>query len=167
MSAETVLQFQGNDLSLRHLRSNSFITLYRRVMKHVEDLAYFLDKDGRAQSKLLSPAAARDYAALSRQLTAGALRIASAMLTLRSVRDGDVSFTSGMADIRKQQMTESPGGFTGSLEGLPQGILDLAIGCDTLRLEVVRLVDAAGSEGRSGMNPVHAALGRIGLAFGA
>jgi regulator of CtrA degradation len=164
---ETVLQFQGNDLALRHLRSNSFSTLYRSVMKYVEDLAYFLDKDGRAQAKLLPPAVARDYAALTRQLTAGALRIASAMLTLRSVRDGDVSFTTGMADIRKQQMTESPTGFTGSLDGLPQGILDLAISCDALRLEVVRLVDSAGSEGRSGINPVHAALGRIGTAFGA
>ncbi|MBY3157211.1 DUF1465 family protein [Rhizobium laguerreae] len=167
MSAETVLQFHGNDLALRHLRSHAFSVLYRGVMTLVEDLAHFLDVDGRAQSKTLSPSAARDYAALSRQLTAGALRIASAVLTLRSMRDGETTFTSGMADIRRQHMTESPDGFSGSLDGLPSGILDLAVRCDALRLEVVRLVDAAGNDGRSGANPVHVALVRIGSAFGA
>jgi regulator of CtrA degradation len=166
MSAASIAILEGNELAIRHLRSESFTTLYRTVMALVEDLAHYLDVEGRQQSKSLSREAARDYAALSRQLTAGALRVASALLTLRAVKNGEMTFTSAMADIKKKEMTESPGGFTGSLDGLPQELLELATRCDSLRLEVVRLVDHLGSDGRSGANPVHAALGLINSAFG-
>jgi regulator of CtrA degradation len=165
MSAEAISRLEGHDLAIRHLRSASFSELYRSVMKLVEDLAQYLDVKGRQQSKSFPPAVALDYASLSRQLTAGALRVASALLILRSVKDGTMSFTSGMADIREKHMTESPEGFRGSLDGLPAEVLELATRCDAMRLEVVRLVEHLCNDGRSGENPVHAALGMISTAF--
>lgn len=166
MSAESISRIEGTDLAIRHLRSTAFTDFYRAVMKLVEDLAQYLDVTGRKQSKSFSPAVARDYASLTRQLTTGAMRVASALLILRSVRDGTMTFTSAMADIRQKQMTESPEGFTGSLDGLPLELLELATRCDSMRLDVVRLVDHLCSEGRACANPVHAALGLINSAFG-
>jgi regulator of CtrA degradation len=165
MSAESIAQIDGNALAMRHLHSQSFMMLYRNVMALVEDLAQYLDVTGRQQSKSLSRETAQDYACLSRQLTTGALRVASALLILRAVKKGEMSFTTAMADINKKEMMVSPGGFTGRLEGLPSGLLELATRCDAIRLEVVRLVERLGTEGRSGLNPVHTALGLIDAAF--
>jgi regulator of CtrA degradation len=166
MSAKPIVILHANDLAVSKLRSTDFNELYRSVMKFVSDLAVYLDKDGRQESKALPPAAARDYVALTRQLTDGTVRIANALLTLKGVRDGSVSFTSGMADIGKNEMTVSPKGGLVRLDGIPQRLLDLAVQCDALRLEVIRLLDRVGKDGRSGINPVHAALGLIGTAFG-
>ncbi|MDW9481710.1 DUF1465 family protein [Sinorhizobium meliloti] len=166
MSAESILIFEGNSIAMRHLRAESFGELYRSVMKLVEDLAEYLDVTGRQQSRSLHPPAAREYAALSRQLTTGALRVASALLVLKSVRDGSTPFNSGMADIRKKEMAEPPGSFSGSRDGLPTELLELSTRCDCVRLEVKRLVDHLCDEGKSGKNPVHAALGLITSVFG-
>lgn len=166
MTSAAKAQIEGTDLAMRFLRGEDFNSLYRNVMSFVQETAEYLDGPGRAQSKNLSRASAKDYVILTRQLTTGTMRIANILLTLRAAKNGDIPFTRAMSDIRDKDMSASVEGFMGTLEGLPQELLELVARCEDLRVEAARLVESLGKEGRAGANPVHSAIDLIGKAFG-
>ncbi|RYG06817.1 MAG: DUF1465 family protein [Caulobacteraceae bacterium] len=60
-------------------------------MELVEDVAAYLDGDGRRDSKILSRGAALAYAAESMKLTTRLMQVASWLLVQRAVREGDMS----------------------------------------------------------------------------
>ena len=161
----TTMTDDGSQLAIRMLRSGTFDTLYRDVMSMVDSLASYLDGPGRAASKRLPARAAKDYAILARELTAGAMRVANTVLALRGIREGAVSFTKGMAELKAKETTAVHRFAMTSTEGLPDGLLEFVVRCEELRSRAARLIDSLGNEGRTRDNPVHAALGRLGEAF--
>lgn len=166
MTQSAIEKTDGSDLAIRYLKGEAFNTLYADVMAFVQRTAEYLDGEGRAKSKLLSRSASNDYAMLTQQLTNATMRVANILLTLRAAKTGQIPFTKAMSDIKAKNMTASVECRIGSLDELPQGILDLVASCEDLRVSSVRLVDSLGIEGRAGPNPVHASLDLIGKAFG-
>jgi len=68
-----------------------FARTFREGMGLVEQTANYLDGEGREASKALSRAGALSYAGASMRLTTQLMQIASWLLVLRAVRDGDLS----------------------------------------------------------------------------
>ena len=73
------------------VQSELFARTFREGMALVEETANYLDGDGREASKDLSRAGALAYAGASMRLTTQLMQIASWLLVLRAVREGDMS----------------------------------------------------------------------------
>jgi len=71
--------------------SELFERTFREGMELVEEVAAYLDGDGRRESKLLSRAAALAYASESMSLTTRLMQMASWLLVQRAVREGDMT----------------------------------------------------------------------------
>ena len=72
-------------------RSELFDRTFDEGMELVEEIAAYLDGEGRRDSKILSRAAALAYAAESMKLTTRLMQIASWLLVQRAVREGDMT----------------------------------------------------------------------------
>ena len=166
MAAVANQAYDENELATRYLKSPTFAALYQDTMGFIRELAAYLDGPGRAQSKALSRSESIGYVAMSQQLTAGAMRVASILLTLRSIRDGETSFTSGIADLRSKDTTKSPESSLMVVEGMPTELLDYVRRCDDLRLEALRMLDSLMAEPMHRPNQVHATLDVLSSAFG-
>ena len=81
----------GNSGAMTFVQSEVFARTFREGMSLVEETANYLDGDGRDASKSLSRSAALSYAGASMRLTTQLMQIASWLLVLRAVRDGDLS----------------------------------------------------------------------------
>ncbi len=73
------------------VQSEVFARTFREGMALVEETANYLDGEGRDASKSLSRSAALSYAGASMRLTTQLMQIASWLLVLRAVREGDMS----------------------------------------------------------------------------
>jgi regulator of CtrA degradation len=73
------------------VQSEVFARTFREGMALVEETANYLDGEGREASKALSRNGALSYAGASMRLTTQLMQIASWLLVLRAVRDGDLS----------------------------------------------------------------------------
>lgn len=71
--------------------SELFERTFREGMELVEEVAAYLDGDGRRESKLLSRATALAYASESMALTTRLMQMASWLLVQRAVREGDMT----------------------------------------------------------------------------
>jgi regulator of CtrA degradation len=169
MTATAIHHDDAGRFAMKHLKNEDFNTLYRSVMAFVEETASYLDGRGRAEAKALPRGAAMDYAALTRELTNGIVRIANLMLSLRSVRDGEAALSATMFDIRTKGLRDSPEvpGSSGLDIGVqPQGLLDLILKFEELRLEIGDLTARLESVHEPVGNPVHNAMALINRTFG-
>ncbi len=73
------------------IHSELFAKTFKEGMALVEDTADYLDGDGRGASRDLPKNAALAYAGASMRLTTQLMQIASWLLVLRAVREGDMS----------------------------------------------------------------------------
>ncbi|MCB2113471.1 MAG: DUF1465 family protein [Parvularculaceae bacterium] len=73
------------------VQSEVFARTFREGMSLVEETANYLDGEGREASKSLSRSAALSYAGASMRLTTQLMQIASWLLVLRAVREGDMA----------------------------------------------------------------------------
>jgi regulator of CtrA degradation len=80
------------------VRSEVFARTFREGMALVEETANYLDGEGRDASKSLSRSAALSYAGASMRLTTQLMQIASWLLVLRALREGDMSVAEATAD---------------------------------------------------------------------
>ena len=80
------------------VRSEVFARTFREGMSLVEETANYLDGEGRDASKSLSRSAALSYAGASMRLTTQLMQIASWLLVLRALREGDMSVNEATAD---------------------------------------------------------------------
>src|SRR3569833_950657 len=71
-------------------RSELFDRTFQEGMELVEETASYLDGEGRRDSKLLSRAGALASAGESMRLTTRLMQVASWLLVLRAVREGDM-----------------------------------------------------------------------------
>lgn len=112
------------DRAAGFVQSEVFARTFQEGMALVEETANYLDGDGRAASKALSRGAALSYAGASMRLTTRLMQIASWLLVLRAVREGDMSI--GEAYDEKYRLSAKDEEPTEPLDGeLPQSLINL------------------------------------------
>lgn len=119
--------------------SKVFNNLFAAGMELVEETALYLDEDGKNQARSLPRDAALAYAGLSMRLTTRLMQIASWLLVLRALRDGEMSYAEASED--KYRVGEPEGGALarGITAGLPDRMLALVEDTDTLFARITRL----------------------------
>ncbi|MEM9705354.1 MAG: DUF1465 family protein [Pseudomonadota bacterium] len=79
--------------AVNFVKSELFARTFSEGMTLVEETANYLDGDGRITSKALPRDAALGYAASSMRLTTQLMQIASWLLVMRALREGEMSIT--------------------------------------------------------------------------
>lgn len=120
------------------VQSEVFARTFREGMSLVEETANYLDGDGREASKSLSRSAALSYAGASMRLTTQLMQIASWLLVLRAVREGDMSLAEASED--KYRLGSRERSSADLLSGeLPKKLLALIDGAGQLYDRILRL----------------------------
>ncbi|MEM6414741.1 MAG: DUF1465 family protein [Pseudomonadota bacterium] len=106
------------------VRSELFARTFREGMSLVENTANYLDGEGRDASKELSRHGALAYAGASMRLTTQLMQIASWLLVLRAVREGDIDANEALEP--KYRLPQKERGRPDKLEGeLPNELTTL------------------------------------------
>src|SRR5690606_22643669 len=95
-------------LTPRLLSSGGFDLLYREGMGLIEEVAAYLDGDGRDQSKGLSREASFLYATESMRLTTRLMQLASWLLLQRAVNEGEISPQQALDEKAKVKFSALP-----------------------------------------------------------
>ena len=132
------------------VRSELFARTFREGMSLVEDTANYLDGEGREASKALSRHGALAYAGASMRLTTQLMQIASWLLVLRAVREGDIDASEALD--KKYRLPQKERGRPDKLEGeLPQDLTTLIETAEQLYDRIGRLDDELfGARGETG-----------------
>jgi regulator of CtrA degradation len=155
----------------RIVASGGFDSLYREGMRLIEEVAAYLDGDGRAESRHLPREASFVYATESMRLTTRLMQLASWLLLQRAVNEGELTVENARAEKEKVKFSATPSerGGPGFAE-LPERLREFISKGDRLFERVIqfdKLERGAGSE-----RPVAAAgdiadqLARLKAAFG-
>ncbi len=127
-----------NPGAMTFVQSEVFARTFREGMSLVEDTANYLDGEGREASKSLSRSAALSYAGASMRLTTQLMQIASWLLVLRAVREGDMSVAEAAEDKYRLGSRERASADLISGE-LPKKLLTLIDGAGQLYDRILRL----------------------------
>ena len=120
------------------VRSELFGRTFREGMQLVEETANYLDGDGRKASSDLSREAALSYASASMRLTTQLMQIASWLLVLRAVREGDMTLQEA-ADPKYRLTKAENNAEQAVVEGLPSNLVQLIELSDQLFSRIFRL----------------------------
>ena len=118
--------------------SELFARTFREGMALVEETANYLDGPGREASKTLSRSAALAYAGASMRLTTLLMQIASWLLVLRAVREGELKVDEARDDKYRLKPRET---IMGDLraEGVPEPLIHLIEQTGALYARVARI----------------------------
>jgi len=92
----------------RIVASGGFDMLYREGMVLIEDVASYLDGDGRAESRGLSREASFVYATESMRLTTRLMQLASWLLLQRAVNEGVLTTEKARTEKEKVRFSATP-----------------------------------------------------------
>ena len=92
----------------RIVASGGFDALYREGMTLIEDVASYLDGDGRGDSRILSREASFVYATESMRLTTRLMQLASWLLLQRAVNEGELTVESARTEKSKVKFSATP-----------------------------------------------------------
>lgn len=95
-------------LTPRLLASGGFDMLYREGMGLIEEVAAYLDGDGRSESKALNREASFVYATESMRLTTRLMQLASWLLLQRAVNEGEISSEQALSEKAKVKFSALP-----------------------------------------------------------
>jgi regulator of CtrA degradation len=95
-------------LGPRIVASGGFTTLYREGMSLIEDVAAYLDGDGRTESRVLPREASFVYATESMRLTTRLMQLASWLLLQRAVNEGELTAENARAEKEKVKFSATP-----------------------------------------------------------
>lgn len=96
-------------LGPRIVASGGFTALYREGMALIEEVAAYLDGDGRSESRGLPREASFVYATESMRLTTRLMQLASWLLLQRAVNEGELTPENGRAEKEKVKFSATPG----------------------------------------------------------
>jgi regulator of CtrA degradation len=109
----------------RIVASGGFDLLYREGMALIEDVAAYLDGDGRAESRGLPREASFVYATESMRLTTRLMQLASWLLLQRAVNEGELTVENARAEKEKVKFSATPSERGGpGFAGLPDRLRD-------------------------------------------
>jgi len=120
------------------VQSELFAKTFREGMTLVEETANYLDGAGRDASKGLSRSSALAYAGASMRLTTQLMQIASWLLVLRAVREGDMSIAEASDDKYRLKAREASLGDLHE-QGLPETLITLTEDSAQLFNRIARL----------------------------
>lgn len=92
----------------RIVASGGFDILYREGMALIEDVAAYLDGDGRTESRGLPREASFVYATESMRLTTRLMQLASWLLLQRAVNEGELTVENARAEKEKVKFSATP-----------------------------------------------------------
>ena len=92
----------------RIVAAGGFDTLYREGMTLIEDVAGYLDGEGRGDSRILSREASFVYATESMRLTTRLMQLASWLLLQRAVNEGEITKENARSEKEKVQFSATP-----------------------------------------------------------
>jgi regulator of CtrA degradation len=95
-------------LGPRIVASGGFTALYREGMALIEEVAAYLDGDGRAQSRSLPREASFVYATESMRLTTRLMQLASWLLLQRAVNEGELTPENARLEKEKVKFSATP-----------------------------------------------------------
>ena len=95
-------------LGPRIVASGGFTTLYREGMGLIEDVAAYLDGDGRAESRGLTRETSFVYATESMRLTTRLMQLASWLLLQRAVNEGELTPENARTEKEKVKFSATP-----------------------------------------------------------
>jgi regulator of CtrA degradation len=95
-------------LGPRIVASGGFTLLYKDGMGLIEDVAAYLDGDGRAESRTLPREASFVYATESMRLTTRLMQLASWLLLQRAVNEGELTVENARAEKEKVKFSATP-----------------------------------------------------------
>lgn len=168
---------QGSDnmaaisIGPRLISSGGFDALYREGMGLIEEVALYLDGEGRAQSRSLPREASFLYANESMRLTTRLMQLASWLLLQRAVNEGELSAESARSEKEKVRFSATPSDRGGpGYSALPAALRDYIAKGDRLfervlqfdRVERGLMPEPANST----LNGVADQLARLKAAFG-
>ena len=105
----------------RIVASGGFDNLYREGMTLIEDVASYLDGDGRLESRHLPREASFVYATESMRLTTRLMQLASWLLLQRAVNEGELTVENARAEKEKVKFSATPSERGGpGFSGLPE-----------------------------------------------
>ncbi|MFC3303734.1 DUF1465 family protein [Parvularcula lutaonensis] len=119
--------------------SKLFNNLFASGMELVEETALYLDEDGKHQARTLPREAALAYAGMSMRLTTRLMQIASWLLVLRAVRDGEMHEDEARQEKYRIGAPEGGALSRGLTAGLPERMIALVEDTDTLFGRITRL----------------------------
>ena len=127
-------------LGPRIVASGGFIGLYREGMALIEEVAAYLDGEGRQDSRLLAREAAFVYATESMRLTTRLMQLASWLLLQRAVNEGEITAENARSEKEKVRFSASPSQRGGpGYEELPTRLVDYIDRGDRLFDRVMQL----------------------------
>ncbi|WP_343219473.1 DUF1465 family protein [Phyllobacterium endophyticum] len=161
-------------LAERMVRSESFNHLYDEGMSLVEEAAFYLDGEGRAEAKRLSRVAATLYAAESMRLTTRLMQVASWLLLQRAARSGEMTLEQVLSEKAKVRLdTDSAPGTVVGWDEIPLSYCDIVHRSLRLQARVRQMDDeiyndGAGAEQKRVLstNPVSDQISLLATAFG-
>jgi regulator of CtrA degradation len=92
----------------RIVAAGGFDLLYREGMRLIEDVASYLDGEGRVESRDLAREASFLYATESMRLTTRLMQLASWLLLQRAVNEGEISKENARNEKDKVQFSATP-----------------------------------------------------------
>lgn len=157
----------------RFIASGGFDALYRQGMALIEEVAAYLDSDGREDSKSLPREASFVYATESMRLTTRLMQLASWLLLHRAVNEGEITPENAREEKKKVKFSSTPVERGGpGWNDLPEKLVDYIAQGDRLFERVLQFdklergdVTEAGLEAKR--DDVVDQLARLKAAFGA
>ena len=123
----------------RIVASGGFDVLYREGMGLIEDVAAYLDGDGRGESRSLPREVSFSYATESMRLTTRLMQLASWLLLQRAVNEGELTAENARAEKEKVKFSATPSERGGpGFEGLPETLKNYIAKGDRLFDRVVQ-----------------------------
>ena len=95
-------------LGPRIVASGGFTALYREGMALIEEVAAYLDGEGRAESRSLARETSFLYATESMRLTTRLMQLASWLLLQRAVNEGELTAENARAEKEKVKFSATP-----------------------------------------------------------
>ncbi len=124
----------------RIVASGGFESLYREGMALIENVAAYLDGDGRAESRHLPREASFVYATESMRLTTRLMQLASWLLLQRAVNEGELTPENARAEKEKVKFSATPSERGGpGYADLPERLRDFIASGDRLFERVQQL----------------------------
>jgi len=123
----------------RIVASGGFDLLYREGMALIEEVAAYLDGEGRGESRGLTREAAFCYATESMRLTTRLMQLASWLLLQRAVNEGELTAENARTEKEKVRFSATPSERGGpGFEDLPGRLRDFIVKGDRLFERVQR-----------------------------
>lgn len=106
--AETTENGSAIAIGPRIVAAGGFETLYREGMALIEEVAGYLDGEGRDESRVLSREASFLYATESMRLTTRLMQLASWLLLQRAVNEGEITKENARSEKEKVKFSATP-----------------------------------------------------------